>query len=84
MKKEFFPLSMLTGRKAFDEMRQIHAEVYSTDCPLAAIQFHQAIGELPIHPIQVLARAYRPGGFPPPPEPYPGAGVSGSGSDGGR
>ena len=66
MKKEFFPLSMLAGKKAFDEMKDAEAETLATDCPLAAIQFGQALGERPIHPIQVLARAYRPGGFPTP------------------
>jgi Fe-S oxidoreductase len=64
MRKEFFPLSMLAGKKAFDEMQAAEAQVLATDCPLAAIQFQQAIGQRPIHPIQVLARAYRPDGFP--------------------
>jgi Fe-S oxidoreductase len=64
MKKEFFPLSMLAGKKAFDEMRAAEAEVMASDCPLASIHFGQAIGVRPIHPIQVLARAYRPDGFP--------------------
>ena len=64
MKKEFFPLSMLTGKKAFDEMKEAQGEVMATDCPLAAIQFDQALGTRPIHPIQVLKRAYEPDGFP--------------------
>jgi glycerol-3-phosphate dehydrogenase subunit C len=64
MKKEFFPLSMLAGKKAFDEMRDTKANVLATDCPLAAIQFDQALGVRPIHPIQVLAKAYEPEGFP--------------------
>jgi Fe-S oxidoreductase len=64
MKKEFFPLSQLAGKKAFDEMRDAGAEVLASDCPLAAIQFEQAIATRPIHPIQVLARAYREDGFP--------------------
>ncbi len=64
MKKEFFPLSMLAGKKAFDEMKETEAKVMATDCPLAAIQFDQAIGVRPIHPIQVLARAYEADGFP--------------------
>jgi Fe-S oxidoreductase len=63
MRKEFFPLSLLAGRKAFDQMQEVKANVMATDCPLAAIQFQQAIGQRPIHPIQVLARAYRTGGF---------------------
>jgi glycerol-3-phosphate dehydrogenase subunit C len=64
MKKEFFPLSMLAGKKAFDEMKATEATVMATDCPLAAVQFDQALGTRPIHPIQVLARAYEPDGFP--------------------
>ena len=64
MKKEFFPLSMLAGRKSFDEMKEAEADALATDCPLAALQFEQALGRRPIHPIQVLARAYRPDGFP--------------------
>jgi Fe-S oxidoreductase len=64
MKKEFFPLSMLAGKKAFDEMAAAEPEVTATDCPLAAVHFEQALGARPIHPIQVLARAYREDGFP--------------------
>jgi glycerol-3-phosphate dehydrogenase subunit C len=63
MKKEFFPLSMLTGRKAFDEMKEAEPETMATDCPMAALHFDQALGTRPIHPIQVLARAYREDGF---------------------
>jgi glycerol-3-phosphate dehydrogenase subunit C len=64
MKKEFFPLSMLTGKKAFDAMASAGAEVLASDCPMAAIHFDQALGKRPIHPVQVLARAYREDGFP--------------------
>jgi Fe-S oxidoreductase len=64
MKKEFFPLSMLAGKKAFDGMKDAAAEIMASDCPLAAIQFDQAIGTRPLHPIQVLARAYKKDGFP--------------------
>jgi len=66
MKREFFPLAMLTGKKAFDAMAAAEAEVMASDCPLASIQFDQALGTRPIHPIQVLARAYRADGFPTP------------------
>ena len=64
MKKEYFDLSMKNGRKAFDGMKQADAEVWTTDCPLAAIQFEQACGKQPLHPVEVLDRAYRPDGFP--------------------
>ena len=66
MKKEFFPLSRLAGKKAFDEMAAAEVDVLASDCPLAALQFDQALARRPIHPIQVLVRAYREGGFPNP------------------
>ena len=66
MKKEFFPLAMLTGKKAFDEMAAAEADLLASDCPLASIHIQQGMGKRPIHPIQVLARAYRPDGFPRP------------------
>ncbi|HTR62625.1 MAG TPA: anaerobic glycerol-3-phosphate dehydrogenase subunit C [Candidatus Binataceae bacterium] len=72
MKKEFFALSMKAGAKAFDGMRDADANVMATDCPLAAVQIHQATGTRPIHPLEVLARAYDHTGFPdkvPPPAP---------------
>jgi glycerol-3-phosphate dehydrogenase subunit C len=71
MKKEFFELSMKSGEKAFSAMRDAGARVMATDCPLAAVQIEQATGVRPMHPIEVLARAYQRGGFPdavPPPE----------------
>lgn len=64
MKKEFFELSMKWGEKAFAGMRDAQARVMATDCPLAAVQIEQATGVRPIHPIEVLARAYHPDGFP--------------------
>jgi Fe-S oxidoreductase len=63
MRKEFFPLSLLVGKKAFEGMAAAEAQVWATDCPLAAVHFQQATGRRPIHPIQVLARAYRSDGF---------------------
>ena len=67
MKKEFFELSMQAGEKAFSGMRDADARVMASDCPLAAVQIEQATGIHPMHPIEVLARAYRApgdGGFP--------------------
>jgi len=63
MKKEFFPLAMLAGKKAFEQMAESDPETLVTDCPLAAVHFDQGLGRRPIHPIEVLARAYRPDGF---------------------
>ena len=63
MRKEFFPASLLVGKKAFEQMEAVGAKVMATDCPLAAVHFQQGIGTRPIHPLQVLARAYRADGF---------------------
>ena len=63
MKKEFFPLSKQAGKKAFEQMAAAKAEVLASDCPLAAIQFEQVLGMLPLHPIQILVKAYEPEGF---------------------
>jgi Fe-S oxidoreductase len=61
MKKENFDLSLKWGGKAFAGMKG--EALMTTDCPLAAIQFEQVLGERPLHPLQVLARAYREDGF---------------------
>ena len=63
MKKEYFELSMKWGEKAFGPLREAGARVMATDCSLAAIQIEQGTGTRPLHPIEVLARAYRPDGF---------------------
>ena len=66
MKTEFFQLSLKAGKKAFDGMQAAEAAETTTDCPLAAIQFEQATGRRPIHPLQVLSKAYKApgeGGF---------------------
>lgn len=64
MKAEFFEESMKWGKKAFDGMTGAQADVMVTDCPLAAVQIEQGTGRKPIHPMEVLARAYEPDGFP--------------------
>ena len=66
MKTEYFALAMKNGQKAFDGMREAAADLWTSDCPLAAIQFEQACGKQPLHPIEVLDRAYRTDGFPTP------------------
>jgi glycerol-3-phosphate dehydrogenase subunit C len=63
MKIEGFEYSQRVGRKAFEGMQSGEAEVWVTDCPLAALQFQQHAGVKPLHPMSALARAYRPDGF---------------------
>lgn len=67
MKVEGFEVSVRIGKKAFDGLKSAEAaEVWATDCPLAAVQFQQHAGRKPMHPMSVLARAYEPDGFPTP------------------
>ena len=63
MKVEGFLNSIRVGQKAFDGMKGADAEVWATDCPLAALQFQQHAGRKPMHPMSILARAYREDGF---------------------
>ena len=63
MTKEGFEPSARIGKRAFDGMRESKSEVWATDCPLAAIQFQQHAGAKPMHPMSILARAYREDGF---------------------
>jgi glycerol-3-phosphate dehydrogenase subunit C len=63
MKVEGFENSIKVGQKAFDGMKEAGAEVWATDCPLAALQFQQHAGKKPMHPMSILARAYRADGF---------------------
>jgi Fe-S oxidoreductase len=63
MKREYFELSMKWGKKAFDGLTDAGANIMATDCPLSAVQIEQATGVKPIHPIEVLARAYKDDGF---------------------
>jgi glycerol-3-phosphate dehydrogenase subunit C len=63
MKVEGFAHSIKVGQKAFDGMKGAGAEVWATDCPLAALQFQQHAGRKPLHPMSILARAYRADGF---------------------
>lgn len=64
MKVETFEASKRIGEKAFDGMKQVEAQVWSTECPLAATQFAQHAGVKPMHPMTILAKAYREDGFP--------------------
>jgi glycerol-3-phosphate dehydrogenase subunit C len=63
MKVEGFEASKRIGEKAFKGMREAEAQVWATDCPLAALQFAQHGGKRPLHPLSILARAYRENGF---------------------
>ena len=54
---------MRIGSKAFNKIKSNEHDTIASDCPLAAVQIEQGIGEGVLHTIQVLARAYREDGF---------------------
>jgi Fe-S oxidoreductase len=58
MKKEYFELSLQVGKKLFDGIRSAEPDLVATDCPLAALQIEKGTGKKPLHPIQVVQRAY--------------------------
>jgi Fe-S oxidoreductase len=58
-----FEPSQKYGKKAFDGMNATGAETWASDCPLACVQLQQHAGTKPLHPMSVLARAYREDGF---------------------
>ncbi len=64
MKVETFEAARRIGRKAFEGMQAAEAATWVTDCPLAAIQIEQNAGTKPLHPMSLLARAYRGDPFP--------------------
>ena len=67
MKTESFEASARLGAKAFQGMQaQEAAQVWATECPLAGLQFEQHAGRKALHPMTILARAYRRDGFPTP------------------
>jgi glycerol-3-phosphate dehydrogenase subunit C len=80
MTVEGFGPSARVGKKAFDGMKGAGAATWATDCPLAALQFQQHAGRRPLHPLSLLARAYRGDPFDAPPG---GDGGDGEGKGGG-
>jgi len=63
MMKDNFENSMKIGSKAFDKITNSEYDIVASDCPLAAIQIKQGTAQEVLHPIQVLARAYKSDGF---------------------
>ncbi|NNF07942.1 MAG: hypothetical protein HKN21_14355 [Candidatus Eisenbacteria bacterium] len=58
-----FEPSQRIGKKAIDGVKEPEKALCATDCPLAAIQFEQHAGKKGMHPMSILARAYRSDGF---------------------
>jgi Fe-S oxidoreductase len=58
LKKEYFELSLKVAKKMFREIEHAEPEEVVTDCPLSAMQIEYGTNKKPLHPVQVLHRAY--------------------------
>ncbi|MBI3079283.1 MAG: ferredoxin [Deltaproteobacteria bacterium] len=58
MKKPYFELSLKVARPLLREIDEAGAELVVTDCPLSGLQIEQGTGRRPLHPIEVVKRAY--------------------------
>ena len=63
MKVEGFEAAARIGEPAFAGMKKANAQVWASECALAGLQFQQQAGRRSMHPMSVLARAYREDGF---------------------
>jgi Fe-S oxidoreductase len=57
-KKEYYQLSLKWAEPLFKEINEAEADLVVSDCPLAGLQITKGTEQRPLHPIQVLARAY--------------------------
>ena len=58
MKKQYFDLSLKVAGKLFKGIGRAEANEICTDCPLSALQIEYGTKQKPMHPIQILHRAY--------------------------
>ncbi|HET6266094.1 MAG TPA: anaerobic glycerol-3-phosphate dehydrogenase subunit C [Acidobacteriota bacterium] len=58
MKKQFYQISLKLADKLLKEVKNVAPDEVCTDCPLSGIQIHQGTGKKPVHPVQILHRAY--------------------------
>jgi glycerol-3-phosphate dehydrogenase subunit C len=61
MKKKNFDLSMAIGKRLFEEIEDSGADQVSTTCGACKLQILQGTGREAIHPISLLAMAYKKG-----------------------
>jgi len=58
LRAENAELSIPIGRKLADEIQRAGGDVVAGDCHLANTAINEQTGEEPLHPLQLLARAY--------------------------
>jgi len=57
-KKQYFDLSMKVALPLLRELDEARPDVTASDCALACMQIEKGRGEKPLHPIQLVRRAY--------------------------
>lgn len=58
MKSQFYSLSSKIADRLVRQVQDAEAEAVATDCPLAALQMEDRSGLRPLHPVEILCRAY--------------------------
>lgn len=58
VKKDTFDMAYKVGSKLFEELKASSADMFVSDCPLASNQIELGTGRRPMHPIEVLYKAY--------------------------
>ena len=58
VKKDTFDHAYKVGSRLFDDLKAQDADLYVSDCPLASNMIELGTGKQPLHPIEVLYRAY--------------------------
>lgn len=61
LRRENHDLSLKVAGRLFQDVEAGAPDLVATDCPLAGLQIEAGTGRRPLHPVEVLARAYRPG-----------------------
>jgi len=61
LKEEYFDKSLEVADKLFNEIRLCSPDLVASDCSLAGVQIRQGTGTTPLHPIEIVARAYGAG-----------------------
>jgi len=58
LKKEYFKLSLKIADPLFKGIQQARPDAVVTDCPLAGLQIQYGTGITPLHPVEILKKAY--------------------------
>jgi len=61
-KTQYFDLSLKVAKPLADGLDETRPDATASDCPLACMQIQKMRGEKPLHPIQIVRRAYGDGG----------------------